>query len=118
MIKSLQQKVAALQGTKNPQGVEEEDLTVQISALEAEKSELKNRVTQFEDLYFKLEQLLAEKQAENANLKMQLEKVADEFRNMFREHSTTQSETVFRLKKEKKPLRYKQTLKLYLCQSF
>ena len=153
VIKTLQQKVAALQKGSRNQEAEEEgvlNLTVQISALEAEKSELKDRVTQLEDkvrgrdeellsltmkvppppqspggeqLYsvsLKLEEvgrLLAEREKENANLKVQLEtfeKVAGEGQ-MFREHSTAQSEVVLGLKKEKEALEvYRKTVMLYL----
>ena len=146
VIKTLQQRVAALQKGSRNQDAEEEgvlNLTVQICALEAEKSKLKDRVTQLEDklketdrellslnmkvppspqspggeqLYsmsLKLEEvsrLLAEREKENANLKVQFEKVADEGK-MFREHSTVQSEIVLGLKKEKEALEvYRQTV--------
>ena len=65
--------------------------------------------------------LLAEREKENANLKVQLEtfeKVADEGQ-MFREHSTAQSEIVFRLKREKEALEvYRQTEMLHLIPFF
>ena len=61
--------------------------------------------------------LLAEREKEIANLKVQLEtfeKVADEGQ-MFREHFTLQSEVVFRLKREKEALEVcRQTVMLYL----
>ena len=61
--------------------------------------------------------LLAEREKENANLKVQLEtfeKVAGEGQ-MFQEHSTAQSKIVFWLKKEKEALEvYRKTVMLYL----
>ena len=157
VIKTLQRRVEALQKGSRNQDAEEEgvlNLTVQISALEAEKSKLKDRVTQLEDkvrerdeellsltmkvppspqspggeqLYsmsMRLEEvrrLLAEREKENANLKVQLEtfeEVADEGK-MFREHSTAQSEIVFGLKKEKEALEVcSQTVVLHLIPFF
>ena len=62
--------------------------------------------------------LLAEREKENANLKVQFEKVADEGK-MFREHSTVQSEIVLGLKKEKEALEvYRQTVSFQSFDSF